>query len=131
MRRIIFNFLYHAKLIFTTNTTASLYCNKSDKRDALNSIYTCHKVNMLYYVFYKVIITFLRPNHRATWFHAGFFRNILIIPKSHQKKVNISQWSHIEYDQQVLLLSHILHFQFLFLQLLPNPLKPANCDITY
>ena len=79
------NFLCHVKLIFT-NTTASLYCNKSGKRDALNSIYTCPKVNMLYYVFYKVIITFLWPNHRATWFHAGFFRKILMIPKSHQKE---------------------------------------------
>ena len=76
----------HAKLIFTTNTTASLYCNKSNKMDALNSIYTCHELNMLYYVFYKVIITFLWPNHKATWFHAGFFRKILMIPKWHKKK---------------------------------------------
>ena len=86
MRRIIFNFLCHAKLIFTTDTIASPYYTKFDKRDALNSIYTYHKVNMLYYVFYKVIITFLWPNHRATWFYAGFFRKILMIPKSQQKK---------------------------------------------
>ena len=66
---------------------------------------TYHKVNMFYFVLYKVIIYFPMAKPYGYMVSCWIFQKISYDPKSHKKR-NISQWSHIGYDQQVVLLSH-------------------------